>query len=500
MGVRFTRSIRSKFLLISLLIEVTMLTLLVGNSLRLIREHLETQVQARIQAVERAYATSIVIPLASRDYATLRDILDGLRASQDIVYIAVTDTQGKMLAASGWDSSRQLPPEGRQKNLRNIVFPVSSFGQVFGQVHYGLSTDRVDAAIRTLFTQSLLIALIEIILSLILLSLTCYLLTRNLTQLTDASAQVAEGKYDTVIPVHGSDEVAVLATNFNLMTAAVRERHDKVQYYQEQLEQTNQKLEAALLTAKELAQLAEQANIAKREFLNNMSHELRTPMNGVLGMAHLLGITSLTEEQQEYLKDLETSADNLLTMISDILEFTVVAEKKAHLAIAAFNLEELMEQIMQTAKLYSAEKGVAVTCQLTAQISRTLYGDSLCIGKVMQQLLSNAFKFTDQGMVTIQVLQVQDNQEQTTLRFAVSDTGIGIAADRLDTIFSTFNQADNSNSRRYGGSGLGLNIVKLLVDLMGGTVGVASEEGKGSSFWFTVPLLYDDVNRPISTG
>ncbi|MDD2501976.1 MAG: hypothetical protein PHN92_14320, partial [Geobacter sp.] len=158
MGVSLARSIRSKFLMISLLIEVSMLALLVGNSVRLIHKHLDAQVDARIQAVERAYSTAVLIPLASRDYAMLRDILDGFKSSQDIVYLAVTDTQNKILASTGWNTTKSLPAEGHQGNIRNIIFSVSSFGQDYGRVHYGLSTDRIDTAIRTLFSQSLLIA------------------------------------------------------------------------------------------------------------------------------------------------------------------------------------------------------------------------------------------------------------------------------------------------------------------------------------------------------
>lgn len=491
MGVSLARSIRSKFLMISLLIEVSMLALLVGNSVRLIHEHLDAQVDARIQAVERAYSTAVLIPLASRDYAMLRDILDGFKNSQDIVYLAVTDTQNKILASTGWNTTKSLPAEGRQGNLRNIIFNVSSFGQDYGRVHYGLSTDRVDTAIRTLFSQSLLIALIEIVLSLILLSITCYLLTRNLTSLADASEQVAGGNYDTVIPVNGRDEVAVLTENFNRMTAAVRERHDQVQFYQAELEKTNRQLEATLLTAKELALLAEQANTAKREFLQNMSHELRTPINGVMGMAQLLGVTSLTQEQQTYLKDLEFSADNLLTLISNILDFTAVAGEKTYLAISAFMPEDLIDDLVASNKVLANGKSITVTSKIDQQIPTPIYGDKERIYQVLDHLMSNALKFTHQGSVQIEVQQVLATKEQAIIKFSVTDSGVGIAENQLETIFNAFTQVDGTATRQYGGIGLGLSIVKVLVELMGGTLGVESSLGKGSTFWFKVPLVYN---------
>lgn len=491
MGVSFARSIRSKFLLISLLIEVSMLALLVGNSVRLIREHLEAQVDARIQAVERAYSTAVLIPLASHDYAMLRDILDGFKNSQDIVYLAVTDTQNKILASSGWNSAKPLPAAGRQGNLRNIVFNVSSFGQDYGQIHYGLSTDRVDAAIRTLFSQSLLIALIEILLSLILLSITCYLLTRNLTSLTDASEQVAGGNYSAIIPVRGRDEVAVLTENFNRMTSAVRERHEKVHYYQGELEKTNRQLEATLLTAKELALLAEQANTAKREFLQNMSHELRTPMNGVMGMAQLLSITNLTQEQQAYLKDLESSADNLLTLISNILDFTAVAGEKTCLSITSFVLKDLIGDLVASNKVLADEKRIVVTFKIDQRIPMYIYGDKDRMYQILDNLMSNALKFTSQGNIQIEAHQVLTTSEQAIIKFSVTDSGVGIAEDRLETIFNAFTQVDGTNTRQYGGIGLGLSIVKVLVELMGGTIGAESSIGKGSTFWFKLPLVYN---------
>ena len=201
-----------------------MLALLVGNSVRLIEQHLHEQVDARITAIELAYKTAVAPPLAARDYATLRDILDGWRKTEDVRYLAVTDPSGRVLAASGWPLNQALPQAGVEGEVRHIVFNVELLGQRYGEVHYGLSTAFISAATRGLLWQSGLIALAEISLSVLLLSLIGYFLTRHLVSLATASVRVAEGDYDQRMDIAGQDEVAVLAQNFNAMADAVKSR------------------------------------------------------------------------------------------------------------------------------------------------------------------------------------------------------------------------------------------------------------------------------------
>lgn len=220
----WNRSLRGKLLLASILVEMTMLALLVGNSVRLIDQHLNRQAEARIQAIELAYKTAVAPPLAVRDYATLRDILDGWRKAEDVLYLVVLDPQARILAASGWAEERPLPIPGRVDDVSHVRFPVDYLGQVYGQVQYGLSTRYIDEAKRELLTQGSLIALAEIVATLLLLSLIGYWLTRHLAALMRASAQVAEGDYDIRLPVGSTDEVGQLAARFNAMAGAVQGR------------------------------------------------------------------------------------------------------------------------------------------------------------------------------------------------------------------------------------------------------------------------------------
>jgi diguanylate cyclase (GGDEF)-like protein/PAS domain S-box-containing protein len=222
-------ALRGKLLLASVLVEIIMLGLLVSNGARLIESHLEQQLQSRTKAIELAYKTALALPLASRDYATLRDILDGWRASEDVRYLLVTDKGGRILAASGMDSHLTPPAPGEDANhVLHVRFPVDFQGQVYGQAQYGLSTQFIHQAKHTLLTQSVAIALMEVFTTLLLLSLIGYWLTRHLSALMQASGRVAQGDYQTRLRVDSDDEVGQLAADFNVMAEAVRQRIDEL--------------------------------------------------------------------------------------------------------------------------------------------------------------------------------------------------------------------------------------------------------------------------------
>lgn len=221
------RSLRIRLLVASLLIEAVMLSVLVGNSVRLIRDHLVHQAEVRIHAIELAYKTALAVPLASRDYLTLRDILEGWKTAEDVRYLAVTDNQGQILAAVAWDKQMPLPaptPVAAAGDLIHVAFPVEYQGAVYGRAHYGLSLSFLHDARDTLFRQSVTIAVIELTLTFLLLLATGYWLTRDFAALTDASERIARGDFGVRIPLHGNDEVAAVSGSFNAMADAVAER------------------------------------------------------------------------------------------------------------------------------------------------------------------------------------------------------------------------------------------------------------------------------------
>ncbi len=274
--------------------------------------------------------------------------------------------------------------------------------------------------------------------------------------------------------------------------------------------QERQRAETELVEAREAALAA--ARI-KSQFLANMSHEIRTPMNGVLGMAELLLKTHLTTQQQNFAQVISNSANHLLTIINDILDFSKLEAGEMRLQTIDFDLNDCIDTVIEVLSSQSEEKGLQLKVSIDNQVSRKLQGDPIRLRQILLNLISNAIKFTDAGEVVLEVTRgegesagVGDGESggvgegrsggeaSTSVLFSVRDTGIGISVDGQQKLFQSFSQVDASSTRQYGGTGLGLTICKQIVEQMGGEIGVKSEIGQGSTFWFTAQFQVQETN------
>ncbi|MBP9926160.1 MAG: response regulator [Cyclobacteriaceae bacterium] len=231
------------------------------------------------------------------------------------------------------------------------------------------------------------------------------------------------------------------------------------------------------------------AQKAKEQFLANISHEIRTPINGIAGMASLLSQNPSKEEQRTYLNAIKSAADNLKVIINDILDLASIESGKLQLEKIGFNLNDLLHSLIDTFGVQASEKGIRLSYILAKDANKIFVGDPVRLSQILINLISNAIKFTHAGSIKVEVKVDKVKGTSHSLRFSISDTGIGIPKDKLQTIFESFSQADASVTRKYGGTGLGLTIVKQLVELQAGSIDVVSKENEGSTFTFTLPYV-----------
>jgi len=299
-----------------------------------------------------------------------------------------------------------------------------------------------------------------------------YLITRNianpLKQLARIASNACDGDFSTQIEVQSrTDEVGDLSRTFNAMMIS---------------------LDATKLNRDEAQLSAEAASLAKSEFLANMSHEIRTPMNGILGLLKLLQHTEMTTQQQNYTSKMKNASESLLTLINNILDVSKVEAGEMTLESEIFVLDTVMTDLSDLLSAYLEEDEIEIIYDFDLSMPTDLIGDSMRLRQVLLNLAGNAIKFTQQGEVVLSTRVIRQHEQSVDIEFSVTDTGIGLSSDQLEHIFLNFKQAESSTSRRFGGSGLGLAICRELVELMGSTLQVESQLGKGSRFFFTLHM------------
>jgi signal transduction histidine kinase/HPt (histidine-containing phosphotransfer) domain-containing protein len=458
-------------------------------------DSMESAAKGIATSIGQITASSIVLD----DYSTIVEhCLKVLDDNPDILYLVITRKDGFSLlhTANQWVHRNMAgmwrPQSGGahysilqdselvNEGVFHYSYPFSYSGIDWGWIHVGLSVKKFSQDVQYANIRLVWLAIFCSALGLVGSFFFARKLTKPIMELNRISQRIAQGDLTARAEILSGDEVESLAESFNSMTGALRQSQTE------------------LIHAKEAA---EAASLAKSQFLANMSHEIRTPMNGILGMTHLLLSGSLTLRQRHFITTLERSGATLLNILNDVIDFSKIEAGKLALECIDFDLPQTAEEVAEIFAQGAQAKGLKLVCAISPDVPDILLGDPSRLRQILSNLLSNAVKFTDMGEIVLEVTKLEEDQDLIELHFAVQDTGLGIDPAVQLQIFESFVQADASTTRKYGGTGMGLAIVKELVRLMGGTIGLQSEPGKGSTFWFTVKFKKPPVShaaQPLS--
>lgn len=464
-----------------------------------------SSLEKRLDQVRISTLASITKSLWGFDQEQLNIQINSVLDVQDVVQVSViwhdwNNTEQTLIASTQRYSQEDIDNKPNQFLIKSYPLTYEDASTPQQQLGTLIITASLASIYDKLWDRALFIAGVQgaktLLVSLFILWLVHTLLTRHMDTIAQYARQLNLDNLTTPLRLkrlkvdQNNDELDNVVNAINHMRETLLE--DIEQRHAIELALLSEKAEK--LETRRLKNAAEDASRAKSQFLATMSHEIRTPMNGVIGMLEMLRDTPLNDTQKHYIDVIHRSGETLLEIINDILDYSKIEAGKMQLEVAIFDLEDLIEDCIQLFGATANKRRIELVGGVDPGTPLLLKGDPTRLRQIIINLLGNAFKFTSEGSISLEVaLAPESTSEKPLLRFSVEDTGIGIDPGAYPMLFDSFNQADTSTTRKYGGTGLGLAICKSLAELMGGTIGVNSVKGQGSTFWFTAQFSVAEI-------